>query len=370
MHRYSTKRGFTLIELLVVMTIIAILMGLLMPAIGAIRRAARKTQCSNNLRNVVLAAKRYESDFSHYPSAGGSLFVDNTGATNLNELSLFYHLLPHLEESALQDRIFPLSDGDEPVDSTDFHLNYVGPYGVAISTTSTSAFPVQLNVLLCPAAEVALQTDVGVFSTNGDRVYTTHYYGILGPIDEPEFDSLTSTTFPFNYGCPGGTNIHQRSTPFDGVDYDFDGDFGGFSRYPGGSVYAMDSIGVFGMYDSLGSRDIKDGENETILFGEISWNDGLTGVTPPYRHWLRGGRNIDNLIETTSCSAKNIRFEIGSNNASNFNSISLGSAHVDGVNIGMASGAIRYFSDQTDLSVLLALASANEDEVINEKDLD
>ncbi len=103
MHLSRRRSGFTLIELLVVIAIIGILIGLLMPAVQAVREAARRTQCLNNLRQLGLASHNYESALKHFPP---SAEFAGYGAINTNSSwSIHGRLLPYLEQGNVYDQV-------------------------------------------------------------------------------------------------------------------------------------------------------------------------------------------------------------------------------------------------------------------------
>ncbi|AGA24748.1 prepilin-type N-terminal cleavage/methylation domain-containing protein [Singulisphaera acidiphila DSM 18658] len=97
----SKATGFTLIELFVVIAIISILLGLIIPAVQAVRETARRTQCVSNLRQIGIGNNSYHALHNMFPSS----VLMNAQHYSTNCLSEFVHLLPHLEASPLYNSI-------------------------------------------------------------------------------------------------------------------------------------------------------------------------------------------------------------------------------------------------------------------------
>lgn len=105
-------RAFTLVELLVVISIIGILMGLLLPAVQMAREAGRRNQCSNNLKQIALAALNHESSLGFLPGGGwGGMWVGDAERGNGEKQcgGFFYNCLPYMEQQPLHDLVLKLS---------------------------------------------------------------------------------------------------------------------------------------------------------------------------------------------------------------------------------------------------------------------
>ncbi len=104
--RRKQAAGFTLVELLVVITIIGILISLLLPAVQSAREAARRLQCSNNLKQLGLACLQHEAAYGFLPTGGwgyGWIGDPDQGFDEKQPGGWVYNVLPFIEQTSLRD---------------------------------------------------------------------------------------------------------------------------------------------------------------------------------------------------------------------------------------------------------------------------
>ncbi len=299
----SVRQGFTLIELLVVIAIIAVLIGLLLPAVQQAREAARRMQCTNNLKQIALASSNYHDSYGCYPQGVQFTFSFSTSGHHVA-------LLPYLEQIPLLNAM---------------NFNWIVPWSGA---NTTFAGPVRPSVYVCPS------------DTTGDQV------DIFNPaqfLDPGQF-FFCYTPFPEAYtsymGNAGTWFRHSRTQAV------LDQSNGLFFRNEGSP-----GAGISGstIWTAVTIADITDGTSNTIAHGE----HGLGLLTDADRignapSWACGWYG-DTLF--TSFYPLNPQRKVQNVYGDGLTEAFLGAAssfHPGGANFSMADGSVRFIKDTID----------------------
>ena len=307
-RKVSPSRGFTLIELLVVIAIIAVLIALLLPAGQAAREAARRSQCTNNLKQLGLACANYADVTGVYPMAqfwapGPRSTTTKFGAT--------MHLLPYFEQTQIANA-FNYSLAFVDLENSTVH-------GAGIAS------------LWCPSD---------------------------GTISQPAF-----TGGPMSGGTPvinvqGSSYGFNIGTFFQNTQYPYTGAWGTSPMYPSYGPFKNSFNGVIFHESAVTIAAITDGTSNTFAIGEHAkgklpttpvndqptWNwyvsglrTMLTTLVPP--NPMRKQKDFDPTGNGTSSTVggKTTTWKVG---ASSF--------HPGGVNWAFCDGSVRFIKDTID----------------------
>ena len=175
-------RAFTLVELLVVIAIIGVLVALLLPAVQAAREAARRSSCSNNLKNLGLAILNHHDAKGHFPVNYGGPFLGEAPGKLQSAVGWIVEVLPYLEQQPLFQQ-FKQGGAYEGK----FRLNVppsMSMPGLGICSTKNGisirqVMQTQLSVLQCPSDQSVTELSDVQTELKGSPVALTSYKGVL-----------------------------------------------------------------------------------------------------------------------------------------------------------------------------------------------
>ncbi|WZO99851.1 DUF1559 domain-containing protein [Isosphaeraceae bacterium EP7] len=254
------RRGFTLIELLVVISIIAVLIALLLPAVQSAREAARRIQCVNNMKQLGLAIHNYLSTNESTPPAMIPYSpCSQGGATNCApSFSTLCRLLPYLEQTQIYNSInFQIGERwGGPGGNLGASYNGGNADGDLWSLMNMTASGNQITAFLCPSDTELSNLTGFVFYPGGPKQLVGRYNY-----------ATNAGTNPFAAGGGGGAT--------NGPTY--------FPTYNAASVSGMSGNPIGAPYNtSLRAENvvriatITDGTSNTAMFSEWVRSDGLT----------------------------------------------------------------------------------------------
>jgi prepilin-type N-terminal cleavage/methylation domain-containing protein/prepilin-type processing-associated H-X9-DG protein len=363
------RRGFTLIELLVVIAIIAVLIALLLPAVQAAREAARRIQCTNNLKQIGLGLHNYHSVNDCFPPGALAQFTGGnpSGALQNNwSPSVHARLLGNIEQQNLYNALnFSVGVLNDPVGT---------PMNSTVVTTRLATF-------LCP-------------SDNAPNWVMTSATAPLNALRAPgnSYFASTGSTLEFagqqNGGPPNGPfqYVGTLGTGAIGITAIVDGTSNtvGFGEWKIGdgnnNIYSPTTDIVF--LGSLPSGTARNNgtlnmANPTLVSSFPAWlnsclsalaTDRTSHTSALGEDWAFGlvGSSMGNLLVAPNPSYPNCSVgTVSGNTLQNPGLFAPRSYHPGGANVLMLDGSVRFLKNTTNQAVVWALGSRAQGEIVS-----
>jgi prepilin-type N-terminal cleavage/methylation domain-containing protein/prepilin-type processing-associated H-X9-DG protein len=329
MSRLQNRRragGFTLVELLVVITIIGILISLLLPAVQSAREAARRMQCSNNLKQIALAAQTYNTLKRFFPPGGIQASVLGQNGWNRPTVPDFSTnftwptmILPEIE----QQTVYAMYDFKQS----------------PVTEVNAIARSQPITTYVCPDDQLQInEPRPGELGGGTTGVGNWDVYSRL------------RLNYAANYGNTGYMQQNMNDVMFRG----------GF--FTNGTAYD--------------AAYIRDGLSNTIAFSEVLPVHGPQYWGPPGDGMVaEGGQAFEGYLTPNSTAADvvanicetqrvmNVPCIVDMNDSNQ--TIASRSPHTGGVNSAMGDGSVRFITDAVDVVTWRALCSSQGGEVID-----
>jgi prepilin-type N-terminal cleavage/methylation domain-containing protein/prepilin-type processing-associated H-X9-DG protein len=340
----GVRAGFTLVELLVVIAIIGTLVGLLLPAVQSARETARRSACTNKIKQIALAVLNCESAKKYVPPAAGNQVLkpnftfSGTLGTRWQRWSFLVPTIPFMEEGQLADRI----DRYQKTSSGQGRE----PWSTTADSEGASPNLRQLSGLLCPSESTLTPGQIG------QSLAFTSYHCNRGDIWQDSYqDKSRRGPFTFGESASGGSNVIKIKDILDGTSKTVM-----LGECVIGNMQANLPAGI-GVASTLLSTSAP-----SACLAQVANGAYLSGP-PAHGSGIVGGRWADGVQCFTSFyTAAPPNFpRCARDDNSNNNCLPASSYHTSGANIAMMDGSVRFVSDSIDAgdpTVAMSLANA------------
>ena len=299
--RQRPWRGLTLVEVLVVIAIVATLVGLLVPAVQAARESARRSSCGNNLRQIGLAIRGYESARGRLPP--GEVHGTRAEQGYAPSYAMGDHCSWDGNVGIWMNQVFPFVGEQPAFDRLDFTIRpqYASAANVTVMQQRFPAF-------LCPSDSYSGLTTPWQLAVNICRI--AHYFAVAG---STEYSTMAHPDGTLNYG------------------------------------HCNANDGLF--YNDSRTRlsAVTDGAAHTAMVCEVwgrKYRDHVTPATPPY-----------GLETSRGMMLHMYAYFDATPNATQFSPWKPNSFHPQGVTCVFADGSVRFIPDQVDATVFTGFAT-------------
>lgn len=329
----ANRHGFTLIELLVAITIIAILMSLMMPAVQSAREAARRSECQNHLKQLTLATHNYADSHGYFPI--GRTWEQRRFLWTATQWSQHARLLPYLDQGSLYGKI---DFTRRPDDSN--------------SPSNNEVMGKKVGIFRCPSDPYSYAgsqyadrgwnnyranagSDIGIFDRSTSTERNNGIFLANQPIRHRDITDGASNTALFSEAVLGDGDNGRARTP------------GDIFRIPGDAT-TDETQEVFTICRAL-FWGPPTGDDYQISWPGRNWVYG-SYVTTRYTHIMTPNTASCGRMRTTD-------FDSGTNNGGG--AFTASSVHPGGVNLARADGAVTFVNENIDSYVWQAYGSRN-----------
>jgi prepilin-type N-terminal cleavage/methylation domain-containing protein len=337
MKRLGRNRGFTLVELLVVIAIIGILVALLLPAIQAAREAARRSQCSNNLKQLGLALQNYHDSYKKFPTT----IAPQDGSFGLSWMA---RVLPYVEQKA----------GYEQMTWIQSHPGWAYN-GYAPGNLNGSVWHnVSIPTLICPSNPMDSMVAAGSYT-----IVRPSYTGIAGAADGDGF-----TNKPYNWAkCCDCCNAVISNGILSGGGMLPGAMYLSFGNCTDGSANTMmvSECSNYIYNDAYTQKNMRVNSVHGFLMG-FQWNRSVEQVVRDSWGGNPNGGTAPRLFNSTAIryapnAAGNAWAGCGENDGQN-NGIY--SAHPGGVQSVYTDGSVHFITDSVNMFTLRCVATRDD----------